>query len=540
MCPCADEGAGEAVCVAVDDAGALAAVSHVDKVVRVYDARTVALVGRCAGHGDAATCVAFTAGGWSPAGGALVSGGADGTICVWRLPAAYANRAHPPAAAKQRAVLVGTDAGALKLRPVDVNDRYGAPVLKTPSGTRPGLCLDVSDGGATEDRATAVSAKEATHAVEDDATRADELNASGSSSVPSLAPFEELPRWAAAGVQQHERERVKRETEKLANLAKVAAGSKWAANAPGGCAPKLEGLSASVLDHGDVDVRVDDDGDDFDDDDDDRPDKENEPSHDRRQADEDDSDTGRRAPSVVSLKPLDDDDDALYYAESEPGGAGAERSAPDAFGVVTTSPRREGFSGGSDVAARMKPSMKRSSRRPRRRVMRRTRNPRRTAPPGPRGFSRASPRCWAGGRNLQATSARSAREAEKPLQMPCAEPPRSESRPSAGTGSRYPRTTPRRRRRIRRNSNRRKPNRQTTKNPRAVRAAFRLGGRGRREDPTRRNPNPNPKPANAGALRDSFSGRWRRRAKREPLPVHELIGGGDGPAAIDAVGRDGD
>ena len=64
--PCADEGAGEAVCVAVDDAGTLAAVSHVDKVVRVYDARTGALVGRCAGHGDAATCVAFTAGGWSP------------------------------------------------------------------------------------------------------------------------------------------------------------------------------------------------------------------------------------------------------------------------------------------------------------------------------------------------------------------------------------------------------------------------------------------------------------------------------------------
>ena len=165
---------------------------------------------------------------------------------------------------------MGTDAGALKLRPVDVNDRYGAPVWKTPSGTRPGLCLDVSDGGATEDRATAVSAKEATHAVEDDATRADELNASGSSSVPSLAPFEELPRWAAAGVQQHERERAERETEKLANLAKVAAGSKWAANAPGGYAPKLEGLSASVIDHGDVDVRIDED--------EDRPDKENEPT----------------------------------------------------------------------------------------------------------------------------------------------------------------------------------------------------------------------------------------------------------------------
>ena len=35
-------------------------------------------------------------------------------------------------------------------------------------------------------------------------------------------------------------------------LAKVAAGSKWSANAPGGYVPKRTGLSASVLDHGDV------------------------------------------------------------------------------------------------------------------------------------------------------------------------------------------------------------------------------------------------------------------------------------------------
>ena len=517
--PCADEGAGEAVCVAVDDAGALAAVSHVDKVVRVYDARTGALVGRCAGHGDAATCLAFVTD-RRFAGGALVTGGADGTICAWRLPAAYANRSEPAiersiAATEQRAVLVGTDAGAL--RPVDVNDRYGAPG-KTPEPTE--------DGAAREDRATRVSSKEG-DVAEDDAA-VEEMGASGSSSVPSLAPFEELPRWAA-GVQ-----RERREKEKLANLAKVAAGSKWAANAPGGYAPKLEGLSASVLDHGDVDVRVDDDVDD--DDDDDRPDKENEPSRDRRRADEDDSDTGRRAPSVVSLKPLDDDDDALYYAESEPGGGGAEHSAPGAFGVVTTSPRREGFSGGSDVATDEtvdetvveattptrdakdeKPSEDRAAR--------------------PKGvFARVAAMLGGGKKPPSHLGKERPVEAEKPLQTPCAEPPRSESPTVGGNRFEVPEDDAEEAATDSEEFESSEAESSDDDEP-AVPLALRFDSADEddAEDPTRRNPNPNPKPANAGALRDSFSGRWRRRAKREPLPVHELIGGGDVPAAIDAV-----
>ena len=511
--PCADEGAGEAVCVAVDDAGALAAVSHVDKVVRVYDARTGALVGRCAGHGDAATCLAFVTD-RRFAGGALVTGGADGTICAWRLPAAYANRSEPAiersiAANERRAVLVGTDAGAL--RPVDVNDRYWAPG-KTPEPTE--------DGAAREDRATRVSSKEG-DGTEDDAA-VEEMGASGSSSVPSLAPFEELPRWAA-GVQ-----RERREKEKLANLAKVAAGSKWAANAPGGYAPKLEGLSASVLDHGDVDVRVDDD-----DDDGDRPDKENEQSR----ADEDDSDTGRRAPSVVSLKPLDDDDDALYYAESEPGGGGAEHSAPGAFGVVTTSPRREGFSGGSDVATDEtvdetvveattptrdakdeKPSEDRAAR--------------------PKGVFARVAAMLGGGKKPPSHlgKERTPVEAEKPLQTPCAEPPRSESPTVGGNRFEVPEDDAEEAATDSEEFESSEAESSDDDEP-AVPLALRFDSADEddAEDPTRRNPNPNPKPANAGALRDSFSGRWRRRAKREPLPVHELIGGGDVPAAIDAV-----
>ncbi len=519
--PCADEGAGEAVCVAVDDTGALAAVSHVDRVVRVYDARTGALVGRCAGHGAVATCLAFVT---DILGGALVTGGADGTICAWRLPAAYANRSEPAiersiAATERRAVLVGTDAGAL--RPVDVNDRYGAP-RKTPEQTE--------DGAAREDRATRVSPKEGDIAEDDAAV--EEMGASGSSSVPSLAPFEELPRWAA-GVQRERRERERRETEKLANLAKVAAGSKWAANAPGGYAPKLEGLSASVLDHGDVDVDVDVD----DDDDDDRPDKENEPSRDRRRADEDDSDTGRRAPSVVSLKPLDDDDDALYYAESEPGGGGAEYSAPGAFGVVTTSPRREGFSGGvggggSDVvtdetvvegieattpthdAKDEKPSEDRAAR--------------------PKGvFARVAAMLGGGKKPPSHLGKERPVEAEKPLQTPCAEPPRSESPTLGGNRFEVPEATDLEE--FESSEAESSEFESSVDEEPAVPLALRFDSADEEdaEDPTRRDPNP--KPANAGALRDSFSGRWRRRAKREPLPVHELIGGGDSPAAIDAV-----
>ena len=225
------------------------------------------------------------------------------------------------AANERRAVLVGTDAGALT-RP---SATVGAPARAD------------RDGAAREDRATRVS-KEGDVAEDDAAVEG--MGASGSSSVPSLAPFEELPRWAAAGAA---REREKREAEKMANLAKRsnAPGSKWAAKQPpGGYAPKIEGLSASVLDHGDVDVVVnDDDLNDLNH----RPDKENEDFNEENAKD-------ARAPSVVSLKPLDDDDDALYYAESEPGGGGAEHSAPGAFGVVRDVAEKEGFSGGSDVA----------------------------------------------------------------------------------------------------------------------------------------------------------------------------------------------
>ena len=78
--PCADDGAGEAVCVAVDASGTLAAVSHVDKIVRVYDARTGTLVGRCAGHGDAATALAFAP------GVGLVTGGGMGRFAFLGCP----------------------------------------------------------------------------------------------------------------------------------------------------------------------------------------------------------------------------------------------------------------------------------------------------------------------------------------------------------------------------------------------------------------------------------------------------------------------
>ena len=112
------------------------------------------------------------------------------------------------------------------------------------------------------------------------------------------------------------------------NLAKVAAGSKWSANAPGGYVPKRTGLSASVLDHGDVDLEVDDD-------DKDDVEKVNSPEN----AAEKENAHPIAPGSVVSLyTPLDDDDDALYYAESEPGGDG---SVTGTFGVVTVSPAHE-------------------------------------------------------------------------------------------------------------------------------------------------------------------------------------------------------
>ena len=300
--PCADEGAGEALRVDADPHGRFAAVSHADKTVRVYDVKTGVLVGRCVGHGTAVTALAFM-----NCGSRLVTGGADGTVCVWRLPAhlglAPARaplRAVTNVSAAKCAVLVGTHSDGSLREQTGVNDRYAEAALVVKS-------------------------------VTEDATDADPalMNASGASSIPSLA-FDELPKWAAraAANASDADESEKREQEKLDNLAKVAAGSKWSANAPGGYVPKRTGLSASVLDHGDVDLEVDDDED---------VDVENENSP--ESAAEKENAHPLAPGSVVSLyTPLDDDDDALYYAESEPGGDGA---VPGTFGVVTVSPAHE-------------------------------------------------------------------------------------------------------------------------------------------------------------------------------------------------------
>ena len=142
----------------------------------------------------------------------------------------------------------------------------------------------------------------------------------------------------------------------------------------------------------------------------------------------------------MSLKPLDDDDDALYYAESEPGGALAEHSAAPgaAFGVVTTSPRREG----SDVVATDETVVhdgieattpahdakaeELSEDRPKDKDR-------------PKGvFARvAAMLAGGGGKKPPSHLGKKERpvEAEKPLQTPCSEPPRSES-PTLG-GNRF-------------------------------------------------------------------------------------------------------
>ena len=237
--PCADEGAGEALRVDADPHGRFAAVSHADKTVRVYDVKSGVLVGRCVGHGTAVTALAFM-----NCGSRLVTGGADGTVCVWRLPGHLG--LSPPARAPLRAVtnvsaakcavLVGTHDGSLREH-AGVNDRYAN------AAPEPSLVVKSVTGDPTD----------ADPAL---------MNASGASSIPSLA-FDELPKWAAraAANASNADESEKREMEKLDNLAKVAAGSKWSANAPGGYVPKRTGLSASVLDHGDVDLEVDDDDD---------------------------------------------------------------------------------------------------------------------------------------------------------------------------------------------------------------------------------------------------------------------------------------
>ena len=241
--PCADEGAGEALRVDADPHGRFAAVSHADKTVRVYDVKSGVLVGRCVGHGTAVTALAFM-----NCGSRLVTGGADGTVCVWRLPGHLG--LSPPARAPLRAVtnvsaakcavLVGTHSDGSLREHAGVNDRYAN------AAPEPSLVVKSVTGDPTD----------ADPAL---------MNASGASSIPSLA-FDELPKWAAraAANASNADESEKREMEKLDNLAKVAAGSKWSANAPGGYVPKRTGLSASVLDHGDVDLEVDDDDDDLD------------------------------------------------------------------------------------------------------------------------------------------------------------------------------------------------------------------------------------------------------------------------------------
>ena len=493
--PCADEGAGEALRVDADPHGRFAAVSHADKTVRVYDVKSGVLVGRCVGHGTAVTALAFM-----NCGSRLVTGGADGTVCVWRLPGHLG--LSPPARAPLRAVtnvsaakcavLVGTHSDGSLREHAGTNDRYAETALE------PELIVKSVTGDATD----------ADPAL---------MNASGVSSIPSLA-FDELPKWAArAAANASEADASeKREREKLDNLAKVAAGSKWSANAPGGYVPKRTGLSASVLDHGDVDLEVDDD-------DDDDVDVENENSPENAAEKEN---AHPIAPgSVVSLyTPLDDDDDALYYAESEPGGDG---SVTGTFGVVTVSPAHEQKSehGLAAVDERDAPAEGAEGAD--------------TAVPTnedalvpdtmvqedaakPKGvFARVA--AMLGGKKPASHLKTQPQDAQqKPIQTPCSEPPRSES-PTSHRGHRFD-----------------VPSggdddggaeevateyeTESDDEPPAVPLALRFDdddesmGKHSDDDATE----PEGKQKENKALRESFSGRFRRRA-REPLPLHELI-----------------
>ena len=483
--PCADEGAGEALRVDADPHGRFAAVSHADKTVRVYDVKTGVLVGRCVGHGTAVTALAFM-----NCGSRLVTGGADGTVCVWRLPAhlglAPARaplRAVTNVSAAKCAVLVGTHSDGSLREQTGVNDRYAEAALVVKS-------------------------------VTEDATDADPalMNASGASSIPSLA-FDELPKWAAraAANASDADESEKREREKLDNLAKVAAGSKWSANAPGGYVPKRTGLSASVLDHGDVDLEVDDD---------DEDDVENENSPEKENA-------HPIAPgSVVSLyTPLDDDDDALYYAESEPGGDG---SVPGTFGVVTVSPAHEQKSehGLAAVDERDAPAEGAEGAD--------TAVPKIEDAPAPdtvvqedaakpKGvFARVA--AMLGGKKPASHLKTQPQDVQqpKPIQTPCSEPPRSES-PTSHRGHRF--DVP---------SGGEEDGEaeevateyetESDDEPPAVPLALRFDdddeSMGKHSDDVATELDGKQKENKA--LRESFSGRFRRRA-REPLPLHELI-----------------
>jgi len=487
--PCADEGAGEALRVDADPHGRFAAVSHADKTVRVYDVKSGVLVGRCVGHGTAVTALAFM-----NCGSRLVTGGADGTVCVWRLPGHLG--LSPPARAPLRAVtnvsaakcavLVGTHSDGSLREQTGVNDRYAEAALVVKS-------------------------------VTEDATDADPalMNASGASSIPSLA-FDELPKWAAraAANASNADESEKREMEKLDNLAKVAAGSKWSANAPGGYVPKRTGLSASVLDHGDVDLEVDDDED---------VDVENENSP--ESAAEKENAHPIAPGSVVSLyTPLDDDDDALYYAESEPGGDG---SVPGTFGVVTVSPaheqksehglaavdEREAPAEGAEGADTAVPTNE-DAPAPDTMVQEDAAKPKGV-------FARVA--AMLGGKKPASHLKTQPQDVQqKPIQTPCSEPPRSES-PTSHRGHRFD-----------------VPSggdddgeaeevateyeTESDDEPPAVPLALRFDdddesmGKHSDDDATE----PEGKHKENKALRDSFSGRFRRRA-REPLPLHELI-----------------
>ena len=493
--PCADEGAGEALRVDADPHGRFAAVSHADKTVRVYDVKSGVLVGRCVGHGTAVTALAFM-----NCGSRLVTGGADGTVCVWRLPGHLG--LSPPARAPLRAVtnvsaakcavLVGTHSDGSLREHAGTNDRYAETALE------PELIVKSVTGDATD----------ADPAL---------MNASGVSSIPSLA-FDELPKWAArAAANASEADASeKREREKLDNLAKVAAGSKWSANAPGGYVPKRTGLSASVLDHGDVDLEVDDD-------DDDDVDVENENSPENAAEKEN---AHPIAPgSVVSLyTPLDDDDDALYYAESEPGGDG---SVTGTFGVVTVSPaheqksehglaavdEREAPAEGAEGADTAVPTNE-DALVPDTMVQEDAAKPKGV-------FARVA--AMLGGKKPASHLKTQPQDAQqKPIQTPCSEPPRSES-PTSHRGHRFD-----------------VPSggdddggaeevateyeTESDDEPPAVPLALRFDdddeSMGKHSDDVATELDGKQKENKA--LRESFSGRFRRRA-REPLPLHELI-----------------
>ena len=500
--PCADEGAGEALRVDADPHGRFAAVSHADKTVRVYDVKSGVLVGRCVGHGTAVTALAFM-----NCGSRLVTGGADGTVCVWRLPghlglspARAPLRAVTNVSAAKCAVLVGTHDGSLREH-AGVNDRYAE------AAPEPDSLVVKSVTGDPTDADPAL------------------MNASGASSIPSLA-FDELPKWAAraAANASNADESEKREMEKLDNLAKVAAGSKWSANAPGGYVPKRTGLSASVLDHGDVDLEVDDD-------DDDDVDVENENSPENAAEKEN---AHPLAPgSVVSLyTPLDDDDDALYYAESEPGGDG---SVPGTFGVVTVSPaheqksehglaavdEREAPAEGAEGADTAVPTNE-DAPAPDTMVQEDAAKPKGV-------FARVA--AMLGGKKPASHLKTQPQDVQqpKPIQTPCSEPPRSES-PTSHRGHRFDVPSGGDEEDGEAEEVATEYETESDDEPPAVPLALRFDdddeSMGKHSDDVATEPDGKQKENKA--LRDSFSGRFRRRA-REPLPLHELIDPKDPP-----------